>query len=227
MNFFNRTPFEINFQCKLQYVHNFKLLGVTLDPRLSWSNHVDRIAKKLSSICYLLKKLRDYCSIHALCTVYHAYFQSICSYGVMFWGNSSASCRILKLQKWAIRTILNLPRRNSCREHFKELRILTVPALHILSCYQFVLKNKTIFFNDSRGTSNRNNHNLRYRNQIDYPKHKTSFYEKSPIYQCIRIFNRLPQTYQRMDREKELIKMLKERLIESTPYTLNDFFNSM
>jgi hypothetical protein len=225
MNFYNRTPFEENLESELQVVHTFKLLGITLDQRLNWTDHVDRIASKISSFCFLLRRLRDYCGLPTLRTVYFAYVQSICSYGVMFWGNSSYSCRILKLQKWAVRTILGLSKRHSCAEHFKDLRILTVPALYILSCYKFVLKNKKVFFGESRGPSSGSGRNMRHRSRIDYPIHKTGFYEKGPFYQCVRIFNRLPQIYQKIDNEKELIKMLKEQLIKAAPYTLNDFFN--
>jgi hypothetical protein len=64
-------------------------------------------------------------------------------YGLLFWGNSTHSIQIFKLQKRAIRTIMGKQKRESCRELFKELKILPLKSPYILSLALFILKNKT------------------------------------------------------------------------------------
>jgi hypothetical protein len=54
------------------------------------------------------------------------------SYGIMFWGNSSHSSVIFKMQKRVIRMITGYGYRESCREFFKELKILTLITVYIL-----------------------------------------------------------------------------------------------
>jgi hypothetical protein len=44
------------------------------------------------------------------------------SYGIMFWGNSSHSSVIFKIQKGVIEIIMGFGYRKSCRELFKELK---------------------------------------------------------------------------------------------------------
>ena len=72
---------------------------------------------------------------------------SIQSYGIIFWGNSSRSEEIFKVQK---RIIMNLSKHASCRQTFKELNILPVPSQYILSVLLFLTKNKDQFMTNSQ-----------------------------------------------------------------------------
>ena len=69
----------------------------------------------------------------ALKSVYHSYFNSLISYGINFWGNSSYSPHIFLLQKKVVRIIKGSRPRDSCRELFKHLRILPLQSQYILS----------------------------------------------------------------------------------------------
>jgi hypothetical protein len=223
--FFNRhsSNNSENLGCGFENIDTFKLLGLTLDSKLTWVPHVDRIAKNIASGCYLIRRLKDYCEIDTLRIVYFAYVQSFCSYGVIFWGHSSNIYRILKLQKWAIRAMLGLRRRESCKEHFRSLKILTIPALVVLSSYKFVIENKEKFFmNDNTGNR------LRLRHSISYPSHRTSLYERGPFYQCAKIFNKLPACYRKLDTDMyKKIKTLKNLLIDKCPYTIEAFLQDL
>jgi hypothetical protein len=55
------------------------------------------------------------------------------SYGIMFWGNSPHSPVIFKMQKRAIRILMGIGYRESCRESFQELKILTLSSQYISS----------------------------------------------------------------------------------------------
>ena len=47
--------------------------------------------------------------------MYYAFFHSIMSYNLIFWGNSTNSKRVFKLQKQAIRILMGTKNRDSCR----------------------------------------------------------------------------------------------------------------
>jgi hypothetical protein len=47
------------------------------------------------------------------------------SYGLIFWGNSTYSTEIFKIQKKAIRIITESRGTDACRDLFKNLKILT------------------------------------------------------------------------------------------------------
>ena len=50
----------------LNSVENEKVLGVRIDNNLTWSIHINFIAKKISSNLWLLSKLKDYFTKHIL-----------------------------------------------------------------------------------------------------------------------------------------------------------------
>jgi len=113
-------------------------LGLTLDSTLSWKTHIDQLSSKLNTACYIIRSLKSVISTKNLRTIYFSYVHSIIAYGIIFWGNSLHSNNIFKLQKMAIRIIMNVDNRVSFRELFKKLNILPLHFLYILSVLLFV-----------------------------------------------------------------------------------------
>ena len=74
-------------------------LGLILDRTLSWQLHIDKICAKLKSGCYILRILNSIISVSNLKTIYFSYIHSIITYGIIFWGNSTGSNEVFKLQK--------------------------------------------------------------------------------------------------------------------------------
>ena len=67
------------------------------------------------------------------------------SYGIIFWGNSSAAKNVFLLQKEILTIIANKKSRDSCRVLFKNLRIMTLYSQYIYSLILVVLNNKMLF----------------------------------------------------------------------------------
>ena len=105
--------------------------------------------KKLSSTCYLIWNIKPYLSISTLKIICHSFFHSIMSYGIMFWGNSSYSSVIFKMQKRISSITMGYGYRESCRELFKELKILTLSSQYIFSLLLFIFNNTNYFVSNS------------------------------------------------------------------------------
>jgi hypothetical protein len=73
--------------------------------------------------------------------IYFSYIHSIITYGIIFWGNSTGSEEVFKLQKRAIRIITNFHSWTSFRDLFKELYILPLLSQYILLLAVFVARN--------------------------------------------------------------------------------------
>jgi hypothetical protein len=73
--------------------------------------------------------------------VYFAYFHSIMSYGIIFWGNSTDSKKVFYIQKKIIRIMAGTKRRASYRELFKKCNILPLASTFLLSLLSFVVDN--------------------------------------------------------------------------------------
>ena len=76
--------------------------------------------------------------------IQNAFFLSLLNYGIIFWRNSSYSHKGFKLQRIA-RIITGSGRRDSCRDLFKNINILTLPSQYIFSLLCLVTANQAQF----------------------------------------------------------------------------------
>jgi hypothetical protein len=70
--------------------------------------------------------------------IYFAKFQSLVSYGLIFWGGEGESNKVLKIQKRILCLMRGVSSRTSCRPTFRELRILTVTSLYVFEILCFL-----------------------------------------------------------------------------------------
>ncbi|KAG8265151.1 hypothetical protein J6590_108796 [Homalodisca vitripennis] len=95
--------------------------------------------------------------------------------------------RVLKQQKRAIRCVAGLQFQDSCREAFKQLKILTIVNLYI----QEVILHTV----NSGQTRNRDFHQHHTCNALNFtlPVHHLSLSEKKPSYKGALYFNKIPE----------------------------------
>jgi hypothetical protein len=85
----------------------------------------------MSSACYAVRTVKGLMSQETLRMIYFAYVHSILEYGIIFWGNSPTSINVFRLQKRIIRVIINARTRDSCKDLFKNLKILPMYPQYI------------------------------------------------------------------------------------------------
>ena len=92
---------------KLPFVESAKYLGVEIDSKLSCSNHIDGLCKKLSSQLYILRRLKQIPPTDDINCDYYGIFQSIIDYCITVWGSAARKylCKIQKLQNRAARLL--------------------------------------------------------------------------------------------------------------------------
>jgi hypothetical protein len=116
-------------QCEENIIpnHNMtKFLVIIVDETLTCNEHIDSAAKKLCTASYVIRNLFHIISPTSLKTLYYAYIQPIISYGIIFWGRASKVTKLFTLHKQIIRTITDKRPRDSCREAFRKMEILTL-----------------------------------------------------------------------------------------------------
>lgn len=213
---------EIAIQLKTKQVgtvDSVKFLGVIVDERLTWKNHVDYIAAKMCTLAYQLRTLRYHASEKTCLTAYKSYVQSVMRYGLIFWGNSVDLPRILILQKRCIRNIFGMKNLESCRPVFKRQKLLTVIGLYILECALFLKKNYT-FFSDREP-----NHEYQTRKaHLLLTDHtRLTQVQKSVKNSIIQIYNHLPDTIKALP-YLSFKRTLKSLLVDTTYYSLAEFY---
>lgn len=200
-----------------------KFLGILIDTRLEWKPHIDDIAKSLSKYVYACRSLTSLINVETALLALHAYIQSRIRYGIIFWGNSTDSLRIFRLQKKCIRAIFKLKQTDSCKEYFQRYKILTLPSLLIYESIIFVSENITLFNNPLSVPSDQ--YNTRNKNNIKTIKYNFSYLQKQVNYVIIKIYNKIQSTDLSKMPIKKLKQALKVHLTIRAYYSLDEFLN--
>jgi hypothetical protein len=176
---------------------------------------------KLNKACFAIRAVKPYMSPGVLRSVYFSYFHAIMSYGIIFWGSSTQTHDILKIQKRALRIIDNKSGKHSCREIFNRYYILTLPAQYIFSLAMFVVKHEDLF------QTNEDIHNLntRQKRNLHVPSTNLSRAQKGVLYSGTKIFNHLPTHIKSSSRNTKQFKTkLKNLLLQHSIYSLEEFY---
>ena len=123
----NRVVLKLN-RTKIFESTKIKYLGIILDSRLTWKEHINELSKKLNRSMGMLFKTRDFCPPSILKNLYHSIFNSHVNYGLPVWGYASDILldKIIKAQKKAIRTITFSKYTEHVAPLLKKLNILNI-----------------------------------------------------------------------------------------------------
>ena len=198
--------------------HSVKLLGITVDDRLSWAEHVEDLRCKLVGIIFLLRRLRAFVGAEMLRACYFGLFHSRTSYGVILWGNSAHALTVFRLQKKAIRVLANVNSRTHCRPLFKAYGIMPLPCLYV---YHTLIE---IHRQRNSMTSSNDMHRYNVRNNLLCIKRYRLTTSKNNSLN-LQLYNILPSDFQALDcaRFKQGIKKL---LLTYCFYSVEEYLNS-
>jgi hypothetical protein len=206
----------------LTVTENAKFSGMHLDCNLTWKAHIDNLMKKLSSICFMLRKLLPTAKRKMLRMVYFAHFYSKIIYDIIFWGSSLSMRNVFKIQKRAIRITPRLGPRSSCREGFQKLDILTVPCLYTYVLMLFAVKNLSIYQNNTSVHLM----NTRQQNNLHIPSVRLSSIQRGVYYPPLKISDQLTQNIFKFHYNKHIHKtLLREYLVKKAFYSIEQFLS--
>lgn len=197
-------------------------LGLKIDSRLSWKDHVDSVASVLSSYCFSLKIVSQNIGIESALSVYRACVESRIRYGIAFWGNSVDAHRIFVAQKACLRGIFRMGPRETCRRIFVDYKILTFPSLYILETAVFV---KTYYHDFFQKYELQHKHLTRGKlhTHLCPPFAHLTKIQRQILNQSINIYNRLPEELK--DVPLKTFKLnLKKYLLTHSFYSLDEFY---
>jgi hypothetical protein len=113
--------------------------------------------------------------------------------------------------------------RESCRNLFKELKILPLMSQYIICLLTFVTNNKEQYYADSEI----HNTNTRHTSDIHLPSAHLNIYQKGVYYSGIQIFNSLPQDMKtNTDNPRTFKKAVTICLYINSFYSLNEYYDN-
>jgi hypothetical protein len=168
-----------------------------------------------------IEKYKTYSTSRHTRIIYFAHIHSIISYGIIFGGSSSYANKVFILEKKIIRIITNTKPRDSCREVFKGMEIMTLYSQYIYSLILHTVNNKHLFEtnNEFRKYKTRNNNNLHL------PIANLSKFNKGSYISGIKVFNDLPQYIKVFTNDQKCFKsILKRFLYHHSFYSMNEYY---
>ena len=205
----------------LSNVSNAKFLGIHLDDKLSFKNHVDTLCKKLSQSLGAFRKIAFYLPEFIKTKLYYSLIYSRLSYGILAWGRSGKvnNKKIQALQDRALK-ILNLEYTNHSFLDFNSIyEYSSQTKLH-----NILNRNHHSYFRDklSNLTPSHNHHTRGVlEGNFEIPSHRTSKIESSFLYNSIKIWNKTPAGFKSIKSLNSYKKAFKQFLLNKRVITNN------
>ena len=116
----------------LKHVSHTTFLGIVLDEKLTWKNHINYIYTKISKIIGILYKTKRLLSSKSLLTLYDSLIKPYFSYGITVWGNTFKTyiSKLDILHKKVVRIISFSDYKAHTGPLFRKLKILTLTELY-------------------------------------------------------------------------------------------------
>ena len=105
-----------------EFVENFMFRGITINNKLNWNSHINKVTNKISKTVGILNKLRSFLPSGVLQTIYNTLILPHMIYGILAWGRHTKV--IHKIQKRAIRIIAASKYNAHAKPLFKKLNLL-------------------------------------------------------------------------------------------------------
>lgn len=184
----------------LRKVRKSKSLGIFIDERLSWSVHIDTVAKKVSSAIGGLRQIRHLVNKKTAITIYNALIRSLFDYCDLVWDsvNLTLAKRLQKLNNRAGRVISQLGydvRSNDIRNQLGWTTLAERRAEHkCILMYKILRAEAPIYLKQLfPHVSNDEEYYLGDRKiNLILPKAKTEYMKKSFKFSASKLWNSLP-----------------------------------
>ena len=177
----------------IHQTNSIKFLGIHIDEKLNFKNHIEHISSKTSKNVGLIYRLSKFLPIHILKYLYHSLVMPHILYGIELWYGASATDRnrIFIIQKKTIRAINSLPFNSHTNMYFKNMKLLKVEDIYnrnvLLHIAEKISRNELIFSLDIH------EHNTRGRNSLNIPRCNLSHTLLSWKYRGQMLWNSLPE----------------------------------
>ena len=191
---------------EIHSVTQTKFLGVMLDSHLSWTPHLQYISTKLCKNIGILSKARRYLESKSLSCLYYSFIYPYIVYCIPVWGGANVTTLepLIKVQNWAIKTILCKPRCTASLPLYKSMKMLTLKQIYTLQVLVFVFKYKksdlpNVFYNFFVPTSNIHGYLTRQEYNFYPPMCKTTLAQSFIRYSGCSHWNSLTKSIKSMN----------------------------
>lgn len=202
-------------------VPNAKYLGLVLDEKLIWSDHITSLTHDLLKVINAFKIVKSKISHKHKQKMYYAYIHSKIQYGIELYGHAADTNlkKVQTLQNKALKILYNRHPRTDTEALHRELKLLKVKDIQKLNILSFVYKQKhnklPPIFNDMfRPFTDIHNHLTRQRQNLHRPPVSLETGDKTMKSQGPELWNKLPRDIQEINSYYGFRKKTKDYLMK-------------
>ena len=184
----------------VERVNSTKFLGLIIDDKLKWHEHIQQITHKIARSVGILYKIRHYLNKQTLLNMYYTFVFPYLIYGVGIWGSASLNHinPLKKIQKKCVRTITFSEYLAPSEPIFQSLNVLNFEKLVVqrisLLMFKYTHGNVPVSVSQLFRTNNEyHNYNTRNCAHIHVPVGTTEASYRTFGYRGINIWNHISQ----------------------------------
>ena len=190
------------------------ILGVIIDNNLNWRKQVNDVRKKSFNVTRNIHRINHLLPMKNRLNLYHAVISPLFSYADVVWGGcgQKENISLQRVQNFAAKSITGNRKYDSATESLNKLKLLNLQqrrAIHETVLVHKALKDQSSENNNSQFKAHipRTNTRGATNKKLLVPMHKTSKFEKSPLYRSILSWNKCPNNL-----DNDNIKLHKTQL---------------
>ena len=194
---YHKADVNINGE-RVNQVERTKFLGVTIDAKLTWKEHIALVRSKLSRCIGMVIKAKQLLNQNALITLYYSFFYPYLTYCTHVWGSTyNTNTKLLyTFQKKILRIIAGFRKRDSVESVFLNLKLIKFPDINSYLICKFMFRYHKgevpeIFANFFTHNSEIHRYFTRQHNYLHIPLERKNFGKFNIRYRGAIIWNHL------------------------------------
>ena len=201
-----------------------KFLGIIVDDRLEWTQHVKNVLTKMKRNDNLMRLGTNLLSKHGLKMVYYAHVYSHLGYCISIWGSMTSARQISKLKLQQDKCMRLIDGRLTTNQVYVKYKILKLDQVIDLELCKMGFKLRLnelpvnlldTFKSDSKGDSLEKTHryNTRQKNEPNLPSITCKKYHQSFLFQGIKRYSTLPTKLKKITKYDKFTRALKNEYL--------------
>ena len=184
----------------LMWTKCVKFLGILIDDKLTWKNHIEYISSKFAKVIGIVLKVRDFLPRRTLISLYYVFGYPYLTYCDIVWGSTYTTnlSRLVSLQKKLMRIICYAHPRTHTSPIFQNFNILPFLKVNDYLIANFMFKYKMgilpdIFDDLFTENTSIHSHNTRLSNDYHIYCFRLKFTQFCLRYKGPKIWNNVPE----------------------------------
>ena len=216
------NKFKINInKYSIKQVSEMEYLGVILDNKMNWHNHIQYVCTKLSKAAGIIYKVRKKVPHKVLLLLYHSLVATHLRYGIASWGSAKTTAlgKLKNLHSKIVRYMTFTPQDTDVSMQFKRLNLLTIDEIYTLEISKFMFRYSISTLPSSfdeyfRNIEHHYNTRTKTNSSLDLPRPRTDFGKQSVKYNGVKIWNEIPSAIRNASSYISFGTLFKSHLIE-------------